>query len=170
VAAALERDHVLRLTDLRPLADVIAANAPQGRGAPLPRVLGPPHEERQVDVTDPAQVLAATEGMDAIVNMTVMRRDPVEAFRVNTIGAYNVMRAAVARGMRRVVHTGPEQVSDTMQGAYWPDFGIPSDAPARPGTQLYFVSKFLGQEICRIFAEEHDLAGCGRRTAGDCDG
>src|SRR5438093_221579 len=84
--------------------------------------------------------IAATEGMDAIVNMTVMRRDPVEAFRVNTIGAYNVMRAAVARGMRRVVHTGPEQVSDTMQGAYWPDFGIPSDAPSRPGTQLYFVS------------------------------
>ena len=27
----------------------------------------------------------------------------------------------------------------------------------RPGTNLYFVSKFLGQEICRIFAEEHAL-------------
>ena len=74
---------------------------------------------REVDVTDFDQVLAATRGMDAVINMTVMRHDPVEAFRVNTLGAYNVIRAAVECGIRRVVQTGPQQVTNTMPGGYW---------------------------------------------------
>lgn len=156
-AHALERDHILRLCDVRPMADIAADGRPQSRGAPVPRVLGEPHEMRQVDVTDYDQVLEATRGMDAVINMTVMRHDPVEAFRVNTLGAYNVVRAAVECGIRRVVQTGPLQVNNPMQGGYWSDVDLASDVPPRPGVQLYLISKFLGQEIMRIFAQEHDL-------------
>ncbi|HEY3081545.1 MAG TPA: NAD-dependent epimerase/dehydratase family protein [Chloroflexota bacterium] len=156
-AQALARDHVLRLADRRPLAEIVAAGKPQSRGAPVPRLYEPPHEARVVDVTDFDQVLAATRGMDAVINMTVIRPDPVEAFRVNTLGAYNVMRAALECGIRRVVQTGPQQVTNTMPGGYWSDFDLPSDVPSRPGVALYFITKFLGQEIARVFAEEHDL-------------
>jgi nucleoside-diphosphate-sugar epimerase len=156
-APALERDHVLRLSDKRPLAEIVAAARPQSRGAPLPRLLGPPHEISQVDVTDYSQVLQATRGMDAVINMTVIRPDPVEAFRVNTLGAYNVIRAAVECGIRRVVQTGPQQVTNRMQGGYWADADLSSDVPPRPGVALYFISKFLGQEIVRVFALEHDM-------------
>jgi nucleoside-diphosphate-sugar epimerase len=156
-ARALEPDHVLRLCDLRPVAEIVAEGRPQSRGAPVPRVLGQPHDMRAVDVTDYSQVLEATRGMDAVINMTVMRHDPVQAFRVNTLGAYNVIRAAVECGIRRVVQTGPQQVTDTMPGGYWSDVDLPSSVPPRPGVGLYFISKFLGQEIMRIFAQEHDL-------------
>ena len=156
-ARALERDHVLRLCDKRPLAEIVAEGKPQSRGAPLPRVLEPPHEICQVDVTDYAQVLEATRGTDAVINMSVIRPDPVEAFRVNTLGAYNVIRAAVECGIRRVVQTGPQQVTNTMPGGYWADSDLPSDVPPRPGVALYFITKFLGEEIMRIFALEHDL-------------
>ncbi len=154
---ALEPDHVLRLCDRRPLAEVVAENRPQSRGAPVPRLLAPPHEVHAVDVTDYGQVLEATRGMDAVINMTVMRHDPVEAFRVNTLGAYNVIRAAVECEVRRVVQTGPQQVTNPMQGGYWSDVDLPANVPPRPGVGLYFISKFLGQEIMRIFAQEHDL-------------
>lgn len=154
---ALVRDHTLRLTDVRPLAEIVAEGKLQSPGAPLPRLLDPPHESRVVDVVDPEHVLAAARGMDAIINCTVVRPHPVQAFRVNTLGAYNVMRAAVACGIRRVVHTGPQQVTLPYPGGYWYDFGLGSDVPSRPGDRLYILSKFLGQEICRIFAEEHDL-------------
>jgi len=154
---ALHHDHVLRLCDVRPLEAIIGEGKPQSPDAPLPRVLDAPHETQVVDVTDPEQVLAAARGMDAIINCTVVRADPVEAFLVNMLGAYNVMRAAVACGIRRVVHTGPLQVSLAYPAGYWHDFGLADDVPARPGSGLYFVTKFLGQEICRIFAEEHDL-------------
>jgi nucleoside-diphosphate-sugar epimerase len=154
---ALSHDHILRLTDVRPIAEIVAENKPQSLGAPFPRVLGPPHEMTVVDVTDPDQVLEAARGMDAIVNCTVVRPDPVLAFRVNTIGAYNVMHAAVACGIRRVVHTGPQEVTLPHPAGYWYDFDLPSNVPSRPGAQLYILSKYLGHEICRIFAEEYDL-------------
>src|SRR5207245_10744461 len=67
-AQALERDHVLRLCDKRSLADMVAEAKPQSRGAPLPRLLDAPHEMYQVDVTDYSEVLAATRGMDAVIN------------------------------------------------------------------------------------------------------
>lgn len=155
-AAALERDHRLRLTDVRPLAE-LAKKLPQSPGAPLPRPPSPPHEERQVDITNPVHVAAAAEGMDAIINCTVVRHDPDEAFRVNLLGAYNVMRAAVAHRIRRVVHTGPIQTLLPHPAGYGADFHLPADVPARPGDNLYFVSKLLGQEVCRVFAEEYGL-------------
>jgi len=160
LAAAAGRElagsYRLRLTDLRPLAR-IAAGDPQSPGAPLPDVFGPPHESLEVDVTDLDQVRRACEGMDAVINCTVVRPHPVQAFRVNTLGAYNVMRAAVEHGIRRIVHTGPFQIGSDRPAGYWADFDVPDDAPGRPGAALYLHSKYLGQEIVRLFAEQHDL-------------
>src|SRR5688572_29522933 len=93
-ARALREHYTLRLTDVRPLAEVRAAGKPQSPGAPFPEELPPPHEERVVDVADYAQVLEAARGMDALINVTVLRQELTQAFRVNMIGAYNVAKAA----------------------------------------------------------------------------
>ncbi|HEX2036509.1 MAG TPA: NAD(P)-dependent oxidoreductase [Chloroflexota bacterium] len=156
-ARVLAASYRLRLTDLRPLAEIAAEGKPQSPGAPLPQVFGPPHETRQVDVTDLEQVMRACEGMDAIVNCTVVRPHPVAAFLVNFLGAYNVMRAAVAHQIRRVVHTGPQLVAMDGPTGYWWDFDVPDDAPPRPGSGLYGHTKYLGQETVRLFAETYDL-------------
>lgn len=156
-APVLGADVTLRLCDLRPLAE-IAAGQPQSSGAPLPAVPQSPHEERQVDVTDPAAVLEAARGMDTIINCSVIRPDPVQAFRVNMLGAWNVMQAAVALGIRRVVHTGPTLILGVHPSGYNEDRWLGPDAPPRPGDSLYFVSKFLGTEICRVVAEQHGIA------------
>jgi nucleoside-diphosphate-sugar epimerase len=120
-------------------------------------VLGPPHEVLTVDVADPEAVQRACAGMDAVINCTVVRPHPVQAFRVNCLGAYHVMRAAVANGIQRVVHTGPQLVTNDSPAGYWWDFDVPDDAPSRPGTSLYGHSKYLGQETVRLFAEQYDL-------------
>ncbi|MGH2371784.1 MAG: NAD-dependent epimerase/dehydratase family protein, partial [Chloroflexota bacterium] len=147
----------LRLTDLRPIAEIVTDGKPQSVGAPLPEVLGPPHEMVEVDVTNLDQVLRACEGMDAIINCTVIRPHPVNAFLVNFLGAYNVMRAAVAHKIRRVVHTGPQLVTNERPSGFWWDFDVPDNAPPRPGTWLYGHTKYLGQETVRLFAETYDL-------------
>jgi nucleoside-diphosphate-sugar epimerase len=153
----LAPDHQLRLAGRRSMAEVAAA-PPQSEGAPLPRPAAPPHEERSVDIADGDAVLTAAAGVDAIINLAVLRHDPVEAFRVNTLGAWHVMRAAVAHGIRRVVHTGPVLTLGPHPAGYVQDRDIGSDVPPRPADNLYFVSKFFGQEICRIFAEQHGIA------------
>jgi nucleoside-diphosphate-sugar epimerase len=109
------------------------------------------------DVTDPEAVMAACAGMDAVINCTVIRRDPVQAFHVNTLGVYNIARACVAHGIRRFVQTGPQLHTLIRQDDYSGDYDIPDDAPPRPGRQLYPHSKYLGQEIARVFADAYGL-------------
>lgn len=155
--AALEVRHDLRLCDIRPpeVPHPSRRDDPDGARARWwpDRPARRDHEFRQVDVTIPGQVIAAAEGMDAIVNLTVVRPDPVMAFRVNLMGAFNAMEAAVAHGIRRVVHTGPEVIIDH----YWHDFDLSAEAPPRPGTNLYLLTKHLGHEVVRSFAEAHEL-------------
>ena len=138
VVPVLQDDYHLRVTDVQPL-DM------DFRG-----------EFLEVDVADGDAVMQAAEGMDAIVNLSVVRRDRQLAFDVNTLGCLNVMRAAVAHGIRRVINTGPHF---TIAGPTYEhfDFAISPDVPPQPGTNLYALSKSLGQEICRVYTEHHDV-------------
>ena len=137
VVKAIEAEHELRLTDINDLE-------------------GSPHEYRAVDVSDFDRVVDAAEGMDAIINLSVLRDDRQLAFDVNARGCYNVMTAAVRHGIRRVINTGPHF---TIAGATYErfDHGIGPDIPSQPGTKLYALTKSLGHEICRVFTENHDL-------------
>ena len=157
VAHALKDTYTLRLTDLRDVGEIVAENKPQSPFAPLPQVPEAPHEWQCVDVGNYDQVRAAAEGMDALINVSVLRHQLVPAFEVNTIGAYNVMKAAVDCGIKRIIHTGPRHTRLGFEGDYWPDFDIPDEAPLHPGSELYAVTKVLGGEIVRVFAEAYQL-------------
>lgn len=140
---ALSPHHRLRITDIKPASAEIQKEFTG-------------HEFTNVDVTSFDQVTEAAEGMDAIVNLSVVRRDPMLAFRVNTLGCYNVMRAAVTHGIRRIINTGPHF---TVAGPSYErlDHAISPDVPPHPGTGLYPLTKSLGQEICRAFTLAHDV-------------
>ena len=137
VVEVLQEEHTLRLTDINDLEET-------------------PHEYLKVDVSNEEQVAAAAEGMDAIVNLSVLRPDRQVAFDVNSRGCYNAMSAAVRHGIRRVINTGPHF---TLLGpSYeWFDDMIGPDVPSQSGTGLYALTKSLGQEICRVFTENHDV-------------
>ena len=153
-ANSLRRHYTLRLTDLRAIEDIVD---PQSKNAPMPAAPEPPHEWRQLDITDYEQVVDAARGMDALINVSVLRDELVPAFRVNMVGAFNVMKAAVECGIRRVIHTGPRHVTLIHEADYWQDFDVPDEAPLHPGSDLYAITKYLGGHIVRVFAERHDL-------------
>jgi UDP-glucose 4-epimerase len=138
VARHLAPNHNLRITDVTPPAD------------PLPG------EFRLVDAANREQVLAAAEGMDAIINLSVLRQDRKIAFDVNTLGCFHMMEAAVTHGIRRVINTGPHF---TLAGRSYEafDYDIGPDIPPQPGTNLYALSKSLGHQISRVYAEQHDI-------------
>ncbi len=154
---ALKNDYELRLADIRPVEEAVAAK-PQFPGAPLPVAPEAPHEWRIMDMRSAEQVMDACDGMDAIINCAVLRQSPDSAFGVNSIGAYHVMEAAVAHGIRRVVHTGPYLTSQKGAAGYQWDDWIVDDTPARPGIDwVYQPSKFIAKEIVRIYAEYYGL-------------
>jgi len=105
-----------------------------------------------VDVTVYEQVLEASRGMDALLNFTVLRGDPVQSFEVSTKGAYHVMRAAAELGIKKVIHTGPQLISSW----YAHDFDI-DDVPPMPGTGYYGITKYLSMEICKIYARAYGI-------------
>jgi nucleoside-diphosphate-sugar epimerase len=158
-AQILQNDYALLQTDVRPLADILHENKPQSKGAPLPILLKSPHQERVVDVTQYEEVMTASAGMDAMINCTVIRHHIANSFTVNVVGAYNVMCAAVAHGIKRVVHTGPFMVGQKGMAGYGWDHYLTDDIPPRPGDSMvsYLITKMLGQEIVRIFSEYYDL-------------
>ena len=138
VIKELATDFELRVTDIKPLeteSDV---------------------EFRHVDVSSLDQVMSAAEGVDAIVNLSVLRQDRQLAFDVSTRGCYNMMRAAEEHGIRRIINTGPHfTVAGRTFEAF--DHNIPPDIPPQPGTNLYALTKSLGSEICRVYAENLDF-------------
>ena len=143
VVKALAPHHRLRVTDIKPPPAEIKRDFQD-------------HEFRLVDVTSSEQVTSAAEGMDAILNLSVVRPHRVLAFSVNMLGCYNVMQAAVKHGIRRVINTGPHL---TVAGPIYEscDHDIGPDIPPHSGTHLYALTKSLGQEICRTFSESHDV-------------
>ncbi|MBX3011370.1 MAG: NAD(P)-dependent oxidoreductase [Caldilineaceae bacterium] len=138
VVPALQHDYELLVTDIRPLDFAF-------RG-----------DFRLVDVANANQVMAAAAGMDAIINLSVLRQDRQLAFDVSTLGCYHMMNAAVAHGIRRVINTGPHF---TIAGPSYElfDFDLHADIPPQPGINLYALTKSLGQEICRVYTQAHDI-------------
>mgnify|MGYP005629709357 FL=1 len=105
-----------------------------------------------VDITDYRQVLAASEGMDAIMNFTVVRGDADLSFHVNTRGAWHVMKAAHELGIGKVIHSGPESVRQHEDHSF--DLG---DIPPSPGSGYYGATKLLSRELCRSWARAYGI-------------
>ena len=114
------------------------------------------HDYRRLDVGDLDAVVDAAAGMDAIINLSVLRDERTRAFSVNLHGNYNLAVAAVRHGIRRIVNTGPHYQLAGPQYEEW-DFDLNPDMPPQPGTRLYALTKALGQEVLRVFSEGHDL-------------
>ena len=128
----LAADYELYLTDVRP----------HPAGLPV----------EQVDVSDYQSVSQAMRGMDAVINLTVLRDDPVLSFAVNTRGMYHVMRAAVEHGIKKIVHTGPQSARYFFDH----DFDV-DDIPEMPGTGYYMTTKYLSLEIARTWSRAHHI-------------
>lgn len=154
---SLKAHYTLRCTDAMPLDQIVGEERRQSEKAPLPELLSAPHERTVVDVTDYEQVRAACEGMDAVINLTVLRHVLDKAFAVNTVGAYNVAKAAADAGVKRLIHTGPFHTKMGHSADFWHDHQVQDDVPLHPGDDLYALSKYLGGHITRVFAEERGL-------------
>jgi len=105
------------------------------------------------DVTDPASLIAAMDGVDVVFHVAAVadywRSDPDRLMRVNVEGTRNVLQAARDRRVRRVVFTS----SCAALGR--PPFGQALDERAqfnlRPEEFPYGYSKHLAEQVCGEF-------------------
>jgi UDP-glucose 4-epimerase len=127
-------------------------------------------EFRQADLTDPASLLRAFEGCEAIVHLAAVPDpgivSPEELFRVNVLGTFNALEATVAVGARRFVAASSEGALGfsfrkvDMKPLYLP---IDEEHPLRPQDE-YSLGKVLIEEMCRSYTARGSLSTVSLRT------
>jgi len=110
----------------------------------------------QGDVRDPAAVRAALADSRAVVHLAGIAEDrggaPEDVMAVNLLGTWNVLLAARAEGVERVVYASSGKALGMLERdpAYLPlDDGHPG-LPSRP----YGLSKWLAEEMCESFTRD----------------
>ena len=125
----------------------------------IPNDVDPDNEVVVSDVSDPAAMQEATQGVDAIAHLALARgsRDTAEmvrlAFDVDMKGVYNIYEAARINGVSTVVFASTNHVTGMNEKQ-----GIRShpDMPVRPDG-LYGAGKAFGEALGRYYVDRHGL-------------
>jgi nucleoside-diphosphate-sugar epimerase len=126
------------------------------------------------DIRDRDAVRQAARGCDAIVHAAAIRHDdlgtPDEIFDTNVGGTWNVVGAARAWQVARVVFLSSCHVTGLWSGHRLPDY-LPIDE-SHPGRNLlaYGLSKLLGEEMLRALSETEDVGVVSLRPVLTLDG
>lgn len=116
--------------------------------------LAPNESFHRADVASMDDMLAASEGVDAIIHMGGVSResDWDSIFNVNIGGAYNVFEAARINKVPRVIFPS----SNHAVGFYRRDEKIPVETMIRPDSR-YGVSKAFGEAMGSLYADKYGL-------------
>lgn len=109
------------------------------------------------DIQDPNTVRQATEGMDAVIHMAALRitacaAEPREALKVMCDGAFNVVEAAQAAGVKKVIAASSASI-----------YGLADSFPTREdhhpynNRTWYGASKVMLEGLLRSYHDMHRL-------------
>lgn len=109
------------------------------------------------ELLDASAVRGAAAGTGAIVHLAALPHDtagtPEDIMAVNVLGTWNVLLAAEAAGVRRVVHFSSVQVFGLAEGERLPDYFPVNDAHPRRAARPYGISKCLSEDLCARFTD-----------------
>src|SRR5215831_12577269 len=147
--ALLERGMVVRVIDSFVTSDR--------------RHLNPRAELYEADIRDGASIEPIFAGVDCVFHAAALPRvglsieRPVETELVNVVGTLNVLMAARAAGVRRVVYSGSSSVYGEQQRLPLSETMTPN--PLSP----YALQKLVGEEYVRMFYRLYGLGGVSLR-------
>lgn len=112
------------------------------------------------DIRDAAALAEAAAGHQAIVHLAGLAGDheehPDQVVAINVAGTWNVLLAAEAAGVKRVVHCSSGKALGMLERD--PDY-LPVDDEARGlPTRPYALSKWLTEEMCQAFTERTGIS------------
>jgi len=126
--------------------------------ADLAARFGPRFELIEGDVADPDACVRATAGVDVVFHEAALASvprsmaDPLSTNRANVSGTLCLLLAARDAGVKRLVYAGSSSVYGRSEKL--PKAETDPPAPASP----YALSKYVGEEYTRLFAEHFGLS------------
>jgi len=118
------------------------------------------HEFVQADLANWDETKPLCDGVDEVLHLAAVHpatpHSPDEYLDCNIKGTYNVLRAAVEAGVRRVIYTS--SIAAMGYGYDSPD-ELPFDEcrPCRPREDLYGITKHVGEQLCEMMRHSHGL-------------
>lgn len=172
VMAVLGQRHSLRLLD-----QVAPAEATMfaGIGKRVAKPLNTDWPFLKAEITDPAAMLAAMDGIECVVHLaasaTGFPEDGFITFRDNALGTFCVLDAARQAGVRRVFCASSINAFGTI---FWRLSGRPAPYVSMPLTEdfepvpedPYSLSKLAVEHICAAFARAYGITAIAFRFAG----
>lgn len=132
-------------------------------------------ESVTLDIADTEAVRRAMEGMEAVAHLAYGHiqwgNDPSAAdvrasFDVNLKGTFNLLLAAKQVGVKRFVYTTTLSVFGDFLNTTNEE--ITEQTPVCPD-EIYGLTKYLGEEVCRYFARAHGVSAVCLRLCHVCD-
>ena len=111
----------------------------------------------EADIRQPESIESAFDDIDCVFHVAALPRvmlsidRPVETHLTNVVGTLNVLNAARARGVRRVIYSGSSSVYGDQ--ATLPMVETMTPNPLNP----YALQKSVGEQYCRMFYRLHGL-------------
>lgn len=132
----LRADYRLRLSDIRPVPDLVDGE-----------------ESAPADLGDMAALRKAIAGVDGIIHLGGQPRETSweVVHAANITGAYNLFEAARLEGVKRIVFAS----SNHAMGFYPRSETIPANVTVRPDSR-YGLSKAFGEALGSLYAYKYD--------------
>jgi len=171
VTAALEVDHELRLLDCVDPEEATIFGGPVRQKLPL-RTKWP---YVRADILDEDAMLAACEGMDAMIHLaadpTGLPEHGKAIMTINVVGTYVAVDAARKAGLKRFFCASSINAFGTI---YWRLSGRPSPYTSMPLTEdfktveedPYSLSKRANEDTCAAFTRAYGITTAAFRFAG----
>lgn len=151
VGSAVVRELLEAKHDVRVLVRT-SSDCSNLHGLPVQRIEG--------DLRDPDSLKQALSGCESLFHLAADYRlwvvDASQMYEANVTGTANVMRAATAAGVQRVVYTSSVATLGHSPGDSVSDERTPSRLDDMIGH--YKRSKFLAEALVREFAEQHGIS------------
>lgn len=113
-------------------------------------------EVAQGDVTDPQSLSTAFENIDAVIHLAALFNHPEASWddynAVNVVGTLNVLKAAKAAGVKKVVHCSTVGVASGTGNMPYDE----STEYSPPEWDKYETTKCKGEQAALAFHKEHD--------------
>lgn len=124
------------------------------------------HESVAGDVRNLDDLRRAARGVDAILHLAAVTTDKADAtdaefFETNTVGTFNVLEAAAANGVKKIVY-GSSVCAVGFRAT--PRLIMETDR-CEPTDGMYGTSKYLSERLCECYAAEHGIDIICLRTA-----
>jgi len=115
------------------------------------------------EVTDSAKLSEAFRGADGVIHLAALRSRynhlPMKVMETNILGTFSVLEAARSEGVKKLLFSSSDAVLGIAQSVneLAPEY-VPIDEkhPLKP-QDPYGISKMLGEEMCRCYAESYDI-------------